>query len=194
MTLEMPKRPICAGGGEDKITISVYLKSGSKHTNSAKRPVWLNSSCIGWLIAYAADEKHFEGVQRDTVEKNKDPNCDSHKDLFVEWQIDTHSWIGEFVDGPLCGTKRELFISSITKVHWEKMKISSIIQDQTGDFDAASEVTKKQVAKKLLMVWMSALRDNQGPEFEQVWQLEQASEKTAPQGKAARKRRKKKSD
>ena len=132
MTLEMPKRPMCAGGGDDKkkgddtITISVYLKSGSKHTNSAKRPVWLNSSCIGWLIAYAADEKHFEGVQRDTVEKNKDPNCDNHKDLFVEWQIDTHSWIGEFVDGPLCGTKRELFISSITKVHWEKMKISSM--------------------------------------------------------------------
>ena len=51
MTLEMPKRPICAGGGEDKITISVYLKNGSKYVCAAKRSIWLNSSCIGWLIA-----------------------------------------------------------------------------------------------------------------------------------------------
>ena len=196
MTLEMPKRPICAGGGEDKITISVYLKNGSKYVCPAKRSIWLNSSCIGWLIAYAADEKYYEGVMRDTVETVKEQNC-AIDNLHVEYQIDKHSWTGEFLDGALCGTNRELFISSITKKRWEKM-IQCQIQihkDQPlGDFDAAGEVTKKQVAKKLLMVWMSALRDNQGPEFEQVWQLEQASEKTAPQGKAARKRRKKKSD
>lgn len=196
MTLEMPKIPICAGGGEDKITISVYLKNGSKYVCGAKRSIWLNSSCIAWLIAYAADEKYYEGVMRDTVDTVKEQNC-AIDNLHVEYQIDKHSWTGEFLDGALCGTNRELFISSITKKRWEKM-IQCQIQihkDQPlGDFDAAGEVTKKQVAKKLLMVWMSALRDNQGPEFEQVWQLEQASEKTTPQGKAARKRRKKKSD
>ena len=196
MTLEMPKRPIWAGGGEDKITISVYLKNASKYVCPAKRSIWLNSSCIGWLIAYAADEKYYEGGMRDTVQTVKEQNC-AIDNLHVEYQIDKHSWTGEFLDGALCGTNRELFISSITKKRWEKM-IQCQIQihkDQPlGDFDAAGEVTKKQVAKKLLMVWMSALRDNQGPEFEQVWQLEQASEKTAPQGKAARKRRKKKSD
>ena len=59
-----------------------------------------------------------------------------------------------------------------------------------GDFDAAGEVTKKQVAKKLLIVWMSALRDNQGPDFEQCWQLEQDSEKALQQGRQGKRRRK----
>ena len=187
MTLKMPKRPICAGGEEEKVTISVYLKTANKHTNCAKRSVWLNASCIGWLLAYAADEKHFEGVKRDSVEQAKEPNC-AVPDLLVEYNIDRYSWVGEFVDGPLCGTTRELFTSSITKKRWDKMIQCQIQihQEQLGDFDAAGEVTKKQVAKRLLLLWMSALSTNQGPEFEEVWQFDQDSEKAAHKGKTGK--------
>ena len=68
--LVMPKRPTCTARDQDAtITISVY-KRGSQ-VRSGKHNLYLRSDFIEWLLSYAADELHFQGIQCDIPE----PEC-----------------------------------------------------------------------------------------------------------------------
>ena len=56
----MPMRPNCTGyAQDDTINISVYRKP-SEYRNKAK--LFLREDFIHWLLSYAADELHFQGV------------------------------------------------------------------------------------------------------------------------------------
>lgn len=59
--LEMPTRPACAGRSQDGTTfINVYRKSGASARNFGN--LYLQVDSLDWLLSYAADELHFQGV------------------------------------------------------------------------------------------------------------------------------------
>ena len=57
--LVMPKRPPCTGWDPDEtITLYVYWKDDY----GGRRKIYLRSDAISWLLAYGADELHYQGV------------------------------------------------------------------------------------------------------------------------------------
>ena len=59
MELTMPKRPPCAGKDRDATqTIHVLLKP------NGTRQLYLRIDGLAWLLSYAADEHHFQGIVR----------------------------------------------------------------------------------------------------------------------------------
>ena len=51
-------------GDREEVTISVYVKPLGKHASQAAIPSYVNTNCLSWLLAYAADELFFQGVVR----------------------------------------------------------------------------------------------------------------------------------
>ena len=107
-TLSVPTRPVCTGCGDgDTTTIRVYRLLMSDRRSNAH--LHLRTDCIGWLMAYAADEFHYQGVVAPCfVPQSRVGNCATVAGLRSEWAFATQEWACEFVDGPLLGTKRRL--------------------------------------------------------------------------------------
>ena len=110
----MPQRPPCTGiGTTETIIVSVYmteLLDGSKHSK-----IYLRRDCLDWLLSYAADELHFQGVTCETPEREctKKASCPDFPDLNLEWDFDAKAWDAEFVSGPLVGTTKHLTVADI---------------------------------------------------------------------------------
>ena len=99
-TVVMPLRPPCADAScTDTKTVMVY------YAGSNGRKKYLRCEDLNWLIAYAADELHFQGVVCDGRGDiyNKSANCPAVADLNVEWDSQTKTWRAEFVDGEFRG-------------------------------------------------------------------------------------------
>ena len=77
---------------------------------------------LHWLIAYAADELHFQGVVCDGRGDiyNKSANCPAVADLNVEWDFQSKTWRAEFVDGEFRGQEKCFSPSERTGARWEK--------------------------------------------------------------------------
>ena len=61
--IEMPKRPACTGTDANVTTdICVYYKPAKYR--GATPTVYLRTDSLDWLLSYAADEHHFQGVAR----------------------------------------------------------------------------------------------------------------------------------
>ena len=57
--LTMPKRPPCTGAEQDDVVqVHVPLHPGGH------RSMFLRMDNIDWLLAYGADEHHFQGIER----------------------------------------------------------------------------------------------------------------------------------
>jgi len=165
--VNMPLRPICA----DKTctatrTVHVYYsgKNGKK--------LHVRSTDLTWLVAYAADELHFQGVARDqdTALHVKPPNCPAVADLHLEWDFRTKSWLAEFVDGGLRGQKRRFAPADHTTTRWTKMQRSAL--PCTGSsFDEATRVEKKNAAKELVLLWCGSMVEGDHATFEAEFDL-----------------------
>lgn len=56
--IDMPKRPSCAGSECAEIKkVHMYVRPNSK-------ALWIRLDCIDWLVSYAADEHHYQGISR----------------------------------------------------------------------------------------------------------------------------------
>ena len=90
--LEVRKRPPCSGVDEGLTTqIFVYMKPGT-------RSLYLRVDCLDWLLAYAADEHHFQGILRTDTEPHTAVAAS-----WVEWNFCRKLW--EVVVGPRCPHK-----------------------------------------------------------------------------------------
>jgi hypothetical protein len=168
--LKMPKRPTCAGGDQEDFTVFMYVKADNKHTSNSKAKLYLRTDCISWLLAYAADEKFFQGVARVEVKEPEEGNCAAVAGLNIEWNFTTNAWEAKFVSGEFAGTARELAITEVSEKLWEKMVLDAL-PGAEGDFQDVTELKKKQVCKALMTLWCQAIASKQGKEFEQCWGL-----------------------
>ena len=181
----MPKRPKCAGGSTESQAVTLYVKSRIKHENLRTSKLYVSTTCISWLLAYAADEKFFEGVARAEGDEAKEPNCAAVAGLNLEWQFGTRSWKAEFVTGDFAGTNRELAIPDLSRSQWEKM-VQNWIPGAEGEFIDVPHLKKKQVCKAFMERWCEAITCKQGKEFEETWGLEVSRKVVKKKGKRPR--------
>ena len=93
---EMPKRPVCSGCDRGDVrTIYVYVKPGSKALH-------IRIDCIEWLLAYAGDEDHFQGIAR-TNEDNAIGTAVA--DYLLEWDFNAKVWGCQIMAGAHTGQR-----------------------------------------------------------------------------------------
>ena len=166
--LTMLKKPVCAGGDKNSTRgIWIYRMPASDRTNHGK--LYLRSDCLDWLLAYAADELHFQGVVAESepqcVQKG---NCSAVADLLLEWDFGCRAWDSEFVGGVLEGTTLRICADDSRGVRWVKLRDMGLC---SGDRSRASRLVLKKLAKDFITLWAQAIVANQGTPFETLWGL-----------------------
>ena len=89
-TLTVPTRPICTGRGDGATTtIRVYQTLASR----SNARLYLRTDCIDWLLAYAADELHCQGVIAPCpVPQSRVGNRSEVAGLQLEWSFASQAW------------------------------------------------------------------------------------------------------
>ena len=144
--LTVPRRPPCAGGQtSDTTTIFVYGMLATK----ARTPLYSRVDCLNWLLSYAADELHFQGVPCNPLaaEDQKVANCAAVAGLNLEWDFWKKAWLAEFVEGPLKGVKKSFAILDYNAKLWARMRAQSICEGGEA-FDRAHTLQKKKMARR----------------------------------------------
>ena len=152
-TLTVPTRPICTGRGDgDTTTISVYRLSMLDSRSNAR--LYLRTDCIDWLLAYAADELHYQGVIAPCpVPQSRPGNCSAVAGLRLEWAFAPQEWACEFVDGPLLGTTRRFPVRDLTKAQFAEMRSGNKIN---AYWSQASPAEKRIAAMAVALEWASS--------------------------------------
>jgi len=165
----MRKRPPCAGGEQGETTvISVYRKPGSALRNKAQ--LYLRVDSLDWLLSYAADELHFQGVARTELEQPPSKgNCPAVADLHLEWNFSDKAWDASFLAGPVAGVRQRFSLAELSRDRWTKLKLMSLVN---GDLKLANKLSQKQAAKEIMMLWGQAVLRNEGEVFQQEWGLQ----------------------
>ena len=124
--LVMPTRPECAASAMqawDTTLISLCRGPGkAKTANNGK--LYLRIDCLDWLLSYAADELHFQGIvpSMPDAPQSRLANCEEVSDLFVAWDFTANAWNASFIDGPFKGTTRRVYYYDVTAALWVKLQ------------------------------------------------------------------------
>ena len=160
---EMPKRPPCTGTDQkDTIVISVYRKAGK---GKGRGKYFLRSDFLDWLLSYAADELHFQGVARAISPEAIEANCPAVADVHLRWNFGLKGWYAEFVSGPFAGATRCFHVADLTSWRWGRMAELSFVGLRTSRSD------QKNAAKHFITRWCRAISTSQADDFETSWQL-----------------------
>ena len=126
--------------------------------------LYLLVDCIDWLLSYAADELHFQGVVPSNLQPNpkRIPNVYSVADLHIELDFTSKTWEGEFVAGPFVGHRKRMSINDIDNKIWTILHEKSLVH---GYFSGASLTRKKNAAKEFVTMWCSAITRNEDAIF-----------------------------
>jgi len=154
--LEVPLRPPCVVGEEDGTTFVCVYKppSADKRGNSM---FYLRADGIDWLLAYAADERFFQGVKARLRRRPSEPdagNTAAVAGLHLQFNFDTKCWAGTFVAGPYAGTKHVMAVSHLTQEMWARLRDLDLVN---GYLCKASFVQKKNAVKSVMTLWGTAI-------------------------------------
>ena len=108
--LTLPKRPPCAGVEQDEVVnVHVLLHPGGH------RAMYLRTDCIDWLLAYAADEQHYQGIPRAPP-----PEQAAVADLpyTISWDFGTFAWKAEILSGDARGATQRFRTEGLHKSQW----------------------------------------------------------------------------
>ena len=160
MELTMPKRPLCAGSEHDATqTIHVLLKP------NGNRQLYLRIDGLEWLLSYAADEHHFQGIVRQVAR----PTPAVAEMNLIEWEFNEHHWVATVVGGPAAGTTRHFNPKGLRFHQWTKMKKLYLVD---SFLSKSNEYSRKMAAKELARLWCGATREGEGQAFEEEWLAE----------------------
>ena len=144
-----------------------FVYTGSQAPS--KRPIatYLQVECIEWLLAYAADELFFQGVEPASPAPIavQAGNCPAVADLHLEWDFSAKAWEGKFVAGALVGTTKRMSVNDLNKDLWEKMLGENRVQ---GYLCQATLLERKNAVKQLMTMWCAAIARNEAAEFEAI--------------------------
>jgi len=191
--LVMPTRPECAASAMqagDTTLISLWRGPGkAKTANNGK--LYLRIDCLDWLLSYAADELHFQGIvpSMPDAPQSRLANCEEVSDLFVAWDFTAHAWNASFIDGPFKGTTKRVYYYDVTAALWVKLQQRMTaggnfqgVRDggwkpsrlwETVTFAYASNQQKKAAAKVLVIALCHAVTVGQDAvdEFEHLMRV-----------------------
>lgn len=152
--VRMPMRPLCAAPtSTDSRIIDLYRGPSVKskpNCNWKQQVVYVRSDHISWLLAYAADQLYFQGVEppSSTPPQSRAPNCDEVAGLHVSWIFNVKQWEATFVSGPCAHETRTLGPSDIDRAMWRQLQESYA---NYGDYDSYGMEQKKMIAKDVLV-------------------------------------------
>ena len=114
----------------------------------ARTPLYLRVDCLNWLLSYAADELHFQGVPCNPLaaEDQKVANCAAVAGLNLEWDFWKKAWLAEFVEGPLKGVKKSFAILDYNAKLWARMRAQGICEGGEA-LDRAHTLQKKMARR-----------------------------------------------
>ena len=170
--LEVPTRPPCAGcNKDDKTVIFVYRKPAREKRSNAK--LYLRADCIDWLLSYASDEFHRQGVQpASSVHVDEQvANCTAVADLNLQWNFSDKAWEARFVAGAHLGMTKRMCLHDLTNDMWAILKQENRVE---GLFSQANLIQKKNAVKAFITLWCSSIARDQATEFEQTWGYSEA--------------------
>ena len=164
--LTMPTRPPCAApDGTCKTVIHAYWADAT-----SKRLPYLRTDCVDWLLAYAADELHFQGVVRcePTPPQSREANCPAVADLHVAWNFNGKAWDGTFVGGPSNGQTKRVALADINATLWSNLHLVKSPHEVSdlGLFWCATHRQVKDVAKTCLIELCKATTRGECDSFE----------------------------
>ena len=142
----------------------------------------MSANNIDWLLAYAADELHYQGVapaHDDEPPNQQHGNCAAVADLMLEWNFGDKAWDGHFVRGPLTGTEKRIYVAHLNRVIWATLRQEDRVTDY---WCRASLIDKKNAAKVLITMWGEAVVGDRLEEFETKFYLPDGVPETPPRG------------
>ena len=155
--LTMPKRPPCSGLEQDQTqTIYVYLKPGN-------RSLYLRMDCLDWLVSYAADEHHFQGIVREEPEPLSGTAVADYR---VEWDFNEQVWEGTVLVGATAGQSTRCCPEDLPKNHWDRLASMSLVR---GFFSKSTRFSRKEAARDFVELWCGATQKGQRDVFETFW-------------------------
>lgn len=149
----VPTRPPCVACDKDGTTlVCVYLK---REYNKGIGTLYVRMDCIGWLLAYAADELHFMGVGRSKPEPivEAKPNCPAVAGLNLKWDFCAKAWDAKFVEGAFGGKTKRMDQTNLDKDVWDKLRTNNLVENT---WLRATSSEKRTGLKELLILWCAA--------------------------------------
>ena len=168
VTVHMSSRPYDPDAPD--VAVSVYYsgRNGKK--------LLVRSDNLPWLLAYAADEVHYQGVSPIAVaDEPRRANCAAVAGLNVEWNFQQRTWEAEFVEGHHRGTKRKFSPDLFdTAGRWEKLQ-RKCGPDADDAFKDTPLLEKQRRARHMLIHWCKAITNDATDAFEAEWDLGSAA-------------------
>lgn len=167
-----PKCAACANDGDRAITVYRPGGGGSGAQRGCKGNLFLRVDCLDWLLSYAADELHYQGVVCESsavaVEDPKIANTTAVADVHLEWDFGGKAWDAEFVAGQFEGQTIRFALSSFTRAIWTQLRDKDIVQN---DISRNSMLKQKDAAKQLVTMWCQAIARSRSYEFKMEFNL-----------------------
>jgi hypothetical protein len=154
----MPKRPPCTGL-EPGQTHTIYILVG----RCGNRQLFLRMDGMDWLMAYAADEYHFQGIQREMAAMMPSTAVADYRS---EWNFNECLWEGFILAGDAKGQTIKFSPGSLRRSQWDKLKEQSLAD---GFFSKRSKKEEKLAAKEVVKLWCAATHSGKQKEFENDW-------------------------
>ena len=174
-SIDVPTRPACAGLGQQEMTRICAYQS------NVKGKFYIRSDCIDWLLAYAADELAYQGVEPSAPEPSAAAaNCPDVPDLHLEWDFDAKAWEGTFVAGTLAGTRRVVGVKDINEGMWRMLRTESKVENCC--FSKRKPKDIKNAAKSAAILWCAAVASGEERSFQDAI----ANSSESPAGKGAK--------
>ena len=154
--IEMLQRPLFVGGEAAlSKTVHVYIKPNSK-------ALYIRVDCIDWLVSYAADEHHYQGVSR-VGSAAPQPATD----YAVEWDYNNKSFECTINVGKHAGlTWRSTTTDTLTQDVFAKLAERDFVD---GFWSQANQSVKRKACRELLNLWCAATIDGGQHKFEEDW-------------------------
>ena len=173
--LTMPKRPPCSGLDKGLTqTIHVYLKPKN-------RSLFLRIDYLDWLVAYAADEHHFQNVERVNQEP---PQTAAVVDYTVEWDFNEHVWEGIIHAKP--GVMQKTLRcdpEDLGRTVWGRLHDKDLVQ---SFYSKSTRISRKNAGKEYVKLWCAATVKGEGEEFYTTWATPRLCEQVVPFKKGVR--------
>jgi hypothetical protein len=127
---------------------------------------------MDWLLAYAADELHFQGITRTDSRATirGEPNCPAVADVFLKWDFPKREWQAEFVAGPCDGTTLKFAVADLTST--QRAKLTCDATDAGADPSMSKQSELETSAKDLITRWCTAILANEADEFAREWEVD----------------------
>ena len=152
--LTMPRRPHCSGV-ERNLTTIIHVYSPGKN-----KSLYLRVDGINWLLSYAADEHHYQGVEQNPSSETLPAVAAS----VVRWDFTAKHWKGEVLVGPNAGQSTCVSPDAVTKELWEVLKKLSKVNTFWSQRNGR---TQRAAAKAVAQLWCDAKLRGERPCWEQ---------------------------